>query len=359
MSNIKVLNTKDYFDNASNNNKGNVMYTALYPPGFINNHFSERQYAFHEEFTIPKQEWKEAFVAVIPRGRVWGENGAVITDSGQLLGDVSYEFGKHPIEHSFFKTSTFKKSQEISGKVAILASAGGGYFHWVFGVLPRIHLILKSGIRLDEIDKFVVSNRNTKFMKETLSYFGITEDKIIHSCKDFYIEADELIIPSLAWYRNSIPKWALDFLYSYSYNKNYQENPKNIYISREDAKRRKIVNEKEILTLLEKKGFKKVILSSFSVNEQARLFNNAEVIIASHGAGLSNIAFCNDKVKLIEIFSESYINPCYYIICNHKKIDYNYLVGKKIISKEKHPLYDDIFVDTKKLLMMLDNLSVR
>ena len=79
---------------------------------------------------------------------------------------------------------------------------------------------------------------------------------------------------------------------------------KRIYISREDSIYRRILNEKEVMKHLELYGFQKISLTNIPLLEQFALFKNAEIIITVHGAALTNIIFCNQNTRVIEINSD-------------------------------------------------------
>jgi hypothetical protein len=60
-----------------------------------------------------------------------------------------------------------------------------------------------------------------------------------------------------------------------------------VYLSRDDAATRRVVNEVEVMNLLDRYGFSKVIMTNLSFFEQARLLNSAKhifFIAGSHGA---------------------------------------------------------------------------
>ena len=46
-----------------------------------------------------------------------------------------------------------------------------------------------------------------------------------------------------------------------------------------------------------------------SVAEQVELFVYADVVVAPHGAGLTNLLFCREGTRIVEIFPPTYINP--------------------------------------------------
>jgi hypothetical protein len=72
-------------------------------------------------------------------------------------------------------------------------------------------------------------------------------------------------------------------------------------------------NEDALIAELERRGFKIVAPGSLSFTEQARLFRGADLVIGSHGAGMTNIAFCEPGAFVYEILPAHYSNAC---ICN-------------------------------------------
>ena len=90
------------------------------------------------------------------------------------------------------------------------------------------------------------------------------------------------------------------YLKSYIPKKTYSDK---IYISRADTKKRQILNEKELCSILESDGFETVSLTGLSVLEQIHIFKGARVIVGAHGANLTNTIFCEPGTKIIEINS--------------------------------------------------------
>ena len=77
-----------------------------------------------------------------------------------------------------------------------------------------------------------------------------------------------------------------------------------IYISRDRASKRKIINEIFFQEYLQSNGFHILYLEDLTAIEQMAYFYHASVIISPHGAGLTNILFCNENVKIIEIATQ-------------------------------------------------------
>jgi Glycosyltransferase 61 len=78
--------------------------------------------------------------------------------------------------------------------------------------------------------------------------------------------------------------------------------PKRIYISRNDARLRRVSNEDRLMAILESRGFTRVTLGGMPMARQVQHFRQAEAIVAPHGAGLAHLAWCKPGTKAIEFF---------------------------------------------------------
>jgi capsular polysaccharide biosynthesis protein/tetratricopeptide (TPR) repeat protein len=334
------------------------------------------------------------FVAHIPAGRVWIAPQqsewqicnaiAVITPDNYLLADLSRAYpgqlpgceNYDPRKHRIFQIKTLPKLEQINGTVAILSGLSGHvYFHWLVDILPRWELLRLSGIDLTKIDWFVVNSLRQPFQRETLKYLGIPERKIIESDRYPHIQAQQLIVPSFPGFLGWLPPWALQFLGSQflgffgnrleflGASSNTYNYPERIYISREKAQYRRVINECEVWETLEKFGFVKIFLESYSVQEQIRLFAQAKIIVAAHGSGLTNIIFCQPNTQILELVSPNYIKHYFWVISQQLGLKHYYLVGESfacyplIYIMDPNPLTENILVNLdglKKALLALD-----
>ena len=97
-----------------------------------------------------------------------------------------------------------------------------------------------------------------------------------------------------------------------------------------------------------------------SVIEQALLFSQAKVVIAPHGAGLTNIVFCNPNTKIVEFFSPNYLHPGYWRLSNQVGLEYYCLLGEKQpLATHSRPKTDNISLNLDSLanIMKLANIS--
>ena len=257
-------------------------------------------------------------------------------------------------------TPNFQK--KINGSVLSLLTGGGGnnnFYHWLFDVLPRIGIVEKN-INLKDIDYFLCPNLN-KWQKETLKLLGINSKRCLSSVKYRHIKANNIITTSHPYIISSdvikdienLPLWISEWLRSKFLNlKSKKEFPKKIYIDRSDSQSnlkdfRYIVNETEVINLLKKKNFVTVRLSDLNFQEEIKLFNEVEIVVGLHGAGLSNLIWCNKNSKIIEL-KNKHTNNVFENLAQQNNINYKSLKYEPI-EKFISDHYGSIKVDLDEL----------
>ena len=113
-----------------------------------------------------------------------------------------------------------------------------------------------------------------------------------------------------------------------------QRYPQKIYIDRRDSAIRRLLNENEVIRCVERYGFTPVSLTGLSVADQIALFSNATHIIAPHGAGSTNILFCDPGVKYLELFMDNYVQWSMRRMNSLVPVNYGCVVGCEIPDSE-------------------------
>ena len=121
-----------------------------------------------------------------------------------------------------------------------------------------------------------------------------------------------------------------------------------LYVSRNESSMRRILNEDDLLPGLRDMGFKIILPGTLSLTEQIEAFRNARVVLAPHGAGLTNILFCRPNTALIEIFPEDGVHGSAFLrIASQLNFNYYYAVGEKVENRQsmKNPNNADLILD--------------
>ena len=167
------------------------------------------------------------------------------------------------------------------------------------------------------IKKFYVPSIKYNFQKESLELLKIKSNQLISSEKTNHVEGKKIFYTShpCHFYPSKMEKWSLEELRNIYIPKNIKKNNKykNIFIDRDQLKLidknkiknyaswRVLLNENEIKKFLKSKGFLILKPEDFSFKQQIKIFYNANFVISLFGAAMMMIAFCNKKVKIIEI----------------------------------------------------------
>ncbi len=173
-----------------------------------------------------------------------------------------------------------------------------GYFSWMTTYIPRLIKIHQS--HPNAILLVPEEWKTIAYVQESLAFFPELNTKLIPSNHHIFVK-HYLLQQIRPWTSKFYPE---DLNFSkqlFLGNTEVIPPQKRIYISRKLSKRRKIVNELELEELLSNYGFESVFLENLSVQEQAKLMHESEIVISLHGAGLTNCMFMQPSSTLIEI----------------------------------------------------------
>lgn len=270
--------------------------------------------------------------------------GGVLTPKGKLITtnlvliDGKTNFKEHDL--FYFSTSRFFPKILKTDKPIICMTDlwQDAFYHWMFQILPRLELV--------DGTKTLFISQNHQFQKESLSLCGYTN--IISSSEYDAVYSPQISVPS--FFSSPTPR-SCAYLRAMFGPKLKKSKKKRLYISREDARTRRVLNEKDVWDLLEKYGYEKTTLTGLPLNEQMELFHSAESIVAPHGAGLSHLVFCDPTTSVIEIFHKNYVNACYWCVSSTIGLDYYHLFDQR----ESSEIDPDIFVDIEALRKTLDH----
>jgi len=121
------------------------------------------------------------------------------------------------------------------------------------------------------------------------------------------------------------------------------EPHRRIYISRAKAARRKLLNEKDIWPILKNMGFQKVFMEDLSFLKQVELMQQSAIVVAPHGAAITNILFCHPGTHVVEIADLSFPNPNFYALAS--AMGHNYWILDAEGIGDVHPLEKNLRID--------------
>lgn len=250
----------------------------------------------------------------LPEGKVAG---------GRLAWSKETFSATPPISSSRFRRALKKKTNEEDlPKDACMIDLRGhnpeNWAHFLNNHLPLTFFAAQqSGIPPTQLFAILPSN-TPEFIKGAADLFGL---KALYT--DNIVNSYGLNIEMTPWtgQRAARAKWArLDWptqVISRLKPSAGVELPKKVFLSR--RKERSIINDSEIEGFLQQEGYKTVYPEDLSPSDQILLFQNAEEMVAIHGAGLAPLLYCTPDLglrRLIEIMPVGHMTGVFRIIAN-------------------------------------------
>jgi capsular polysaccharide biosynthesis protein len=242
------------------------------------------------------------------------DHGATLTGSGYLIRELSREWNPQPDGHGRLqKPAWLPRVHRVEEAASITLEHNANYCHFLFEGLPRLRILESCGIGREVP---IYANAKKSFQRELLPLFGVPPERLISASDHPLLQAKRLWVPTYPGYQGKFTQEAIDYLRAVILDRLNAESPlrpatRKIYITRRDATSRRILNEAEIEARLRALDFECLCLSDLPVLEQLRAFAEARVIVAAHGASLTNIAFSSAGTSMVEIFPEDFYFDCY------------------------------------------------
>lgn len=249
--------------------------------------------------------------------------------------------------------------ETINGTVAVIASRKcENFYHWMIEAIPRLRLVEASGQRPD----YYYVPTHARHHRDALDLLGITSDRRISAAPGTHVRARQTLLPSDP--PNVVTPEACDYLRHALLPAALERSPAaaslpRLFISRRNARWRTIVNESELSVLLEARGFTTIVLEEYALSDQIRLFHNAEIVVAPHGAGLANLVFSRAGTSVLEIGSTFRPHDCFWQIAHLRRLNYIVLFAENdhATSKPGHDAH--LVVNLRELESALDELESR
>lgn len=177
------------------------------------------------------------------------------------------------------------------------------YYHWICESIFRLRMVRR---QLDNLTLVLPEYyQNADFIMESLEPFKIKHIFYISNGKSLMVK--NLCLPQIKpvcdSYNARHLKQVGDFYRNYVWieKKIKVDQIDKLYISRELASRRKVINEDEVLAVVRKYGFIIFYPENHTFLEQVAIFSHVKYLVGTHGSGLTNLLFMRKGASLLEL----------------------------------------------------------
>ena len=218
----------------------------------------------------------------------------------------------------------------VPGELGVLSDRFSGPMsvcHFLLDHLTRVPLYRKVAAET----RFLCAD-DYPYYREVARLAGMESKFLWRPALRFSVRADRLLISDSIASSFRHPghfgaKWAVDFV-RLSLLKGSPSGVRRLFISRDDAGSRLILNWPEIMPILLAWDYEIVRLSDLSVMQQIELFASAAYVVGVHGAGLTNVIFSLPGLRVLEILPPLAASSTYWTLCSAMDHRYHALIAE-------------------------------
>lgn len=294
------------------------------------------------------------FVATVADAVLLADCGLVVDDAGAILLETA--LGRRDlVDRALLETPrTLAAAALDAGRLtkvdaahctepvcSLVDAALGGYSHWLLTAVPRLAGLEHWERATGERARLLLPSTPAPWVRGTLELLGYGDR--LRTFDGTPTRFDTLVVPSVRSPEQRRSAYVKAFTFDPSYKlvapgacawiaeraaRNRPDGtslPRRLYVSREDADRRQVRNREELRSTLREAGFVSFVPTAHSIAEQAAHFAAADVVVAPHGAALSNLVYAEDTA-VVEVFGVG-VKPTYCMLASSLDLEYAAVVG--------------------------------
>ncbi len=307
---------------------------------------------------------RESGFFLVKNGMVVGKSGIESPERGIAVCDPNFNSVLGGTELEDVAASFLLRGENVPLLINLTRPHPSNYFHWFLDILPKLrHLEMIEKIT-ERQASLLVPAWLAPWQRRSLEILAPGRTLIIHRTWHglFRLNAEILVVPTMARFHGSgrspdfpidpeVPHWLRRrFVTGVGGRPSGSRFSRRVLISRSRVDSRSITNLESLRTELKDRGFGIYQCEDLSLDDQVLLFSNAELIVALHGSGLTNLVFARD-CKVIEIIPRGHgIRSEYFQISLCLWLKYKCMIVDSSDSK------NDVVLDTKALVSKIDSM---
>ena len=227
------------------------------------------------------------------------------------------------------------------------------YFNWTLRYASRVALYQTQS----QARQLLVPPLTKAYIADTLEFLGVPQ----HECRMLNgpVICERLVLVSPM----ALGRYELSPLMTRTLRDHpritalWRQGKRPLYIPRRNVSMRSVVNEEEVEAALAARGFLVFDNAAHTIHQQARVFRNASMVVAPHGAGLSNIVYCDPGTPVIEIVPEGYDQgvTSYRSLSDLFGLRYRQMFGREVtVDRKGNRCNSDIAIDVKDVVSLVE-----
>lgn len=255
---------------------------------------------------------------ILEDGVLWPALGAIRTNEGRLIEESFFDDTSRTLALERGYTNRFPRIDD-HGVAATLGHFYRNYYHRWADSIPRIYALYHPALRRYDTVRLYIDDRFSEAELRVIRHLVPSNVEVEITDSATRVKAARCVhLPYLSsdrvghgkWFEASVGflpleclNWLRDEMYMLT-ELQPAEPFRKLYVTRRNAKVRRLINEEEVADYLRERGFEVVALEERPLREQVQLFAEASLVVAQHGAGLVNLLFSRD-VRVLEVCSDA------------------------------------------------------
>jgi hypothetical protein len=264
--------------------------------------------------------WKK-----IPHARLVGKSLAYLNSNKKLMSEdvcgIDFYLDDPAYNYIFLPPVTHLPGSWTSIFSRWCLSGHSNYYHWLLDGLPRLalldHFPAETGI--------LVPTPLKSFQRESLRMLGLLDR--CRPTPERHVLVENYYFSSPTMITGCDNPYAIHFLRDRFLQPAPPARPafEKIYITRKGTSR-KPLNEEELTDFLRRNRWTIIQAEDYTFQEQIALFWNARMICSPHGAGLTNLLWCQKGCRVLELCPSNFLNGCFEGLAAYMDLDYRYMI---------------------------------
>lgn len=308
----------------------------------------------YSQHDVPERAVSETFITSIPEARLLFFHTpdkrdffpAIITREGTSLEcrEISHRAG-----HALQGAIAGDEVQHFARATWMLERAYHNHSHWLTAHLPKL-LMLKERGMLSEV---LMPQQCTNVMDASMRMLGIDPTAFRRFDPARPARVDELTLVGTDRF-DPVHMRAVRSAFADPDLASHLPH-RRIFISREKSRGRRITNERALWTMLDRHGFEKVFMEDLPFPAQVRMMQQTRVLLAPHGAGLTNMLLCPEGGHVVEMADPGFPNPNFYALASALGLGY-WLLDEQAGAAD-HPLDRDLTINVARVEAVLERIG--
>ena len=272
--------------------------------------------------------------------------GLVELPDGKVCYEGNWYLPYLRMEPAYKRRFRWSKRSLLGDYYSLLSLWAEGFYHWFHDVLPRLETAIQ---HLPSNTKFVIGRDPEPWQLESLAAYGIGVDNLVEQREGEFTAVERLWFSTplghASFGSGKVVRRVGDRLVRH-FADGLGQGVESIYVSRRNARSRRVVNESELENVLKSYGFQLIQCEDLSLREQIGTFSGARSIMGPHGAGLMNMIFCRrSNCNVWELTAQENTEPCYLVLSGQLGHKFKRLTGQIVSGSDGDMTMDSRIVE--------------